>query len=161
MNPWKWFGLAAAFVLALWGFSWGLLWWQPTSTTGPGPFGDMFGAVNALFSGLAFAGIIVALWLQRRDLEMQRGLLQIQMEEIKLQRKELARSAAAQEELVRAMRRQSETLRVTAEANVRASLMQAYSTPITAGGGMYQDKWDHELTQLLRVLGELDPEYTP
>lgn len=33
-----------------------------------GQFGDKFGAVNALFSGLAFAGIIITLLLQRRDL---------------------------------------------------------------------------------------------
>ena len=127
MNPWKWFGLAAAFVLALWGLSWGLLWWQPTSIS-PGPFGDMFGAVNALFSGLAFAGIIVALLLQRRDLELQRGILELQMEEIRLQLEELARSAAAQEDQVKVMRRQSETLRVTAELNARTSMMVAYAT---------------------------------
>lgn len=32
-----------------------------------GQFGDLFGAVNALFSGLAFAGFWVALWLQLRE----------------------------------------------------------------------------------------------
>ncbi len=37
-----------------------------------GSFGDMFGAVNALFSGLAFAGMIVTLNLQRKDIESQR-----------------------------------------------------------------------------------------
>lgn len=33
--------------------------------------GDMFGAVNALFSGLAFAGVVIALVLQGRDLSLQ------------------------------------------------------------------------------------------
>ena len=33
-----------------------------------GTFGDMFGAVNALFSGLAFAGIIITLYFQRIEL---------------------------------------------------------------------------------------------
>lgn len=37
-----------------------------------GQRGDMFGAVNALFSGLAFACLIVALGLQRRELSLQR-----------------------------------------------------------------------------------------
>src|SRR5687768_14058386 len=37
-----------------------------------GQFGDMFGAVNALFSGLAFAGIIYTILLQREELEAQR-----------------------------------------------------------------------------------------
>ncbi|QQQ01888.1 hypothetical protein [Lysobacter enzymogenes] len=41
-----------------------------------GAFGDKFGAVNALFSGLAFAGVIFAVLLQRRELAMQREELQ-------------------------------------------------------------------------------------
>jgi hypothetical protein len=47
-----------------------------------GVFGDMFGAVNALFSGLAFAGIIISLYMQQSELKLQR-------KELKLQRKEL------------------------------------------------------------------------
>jgi hypothetical protein len=118
----------------------------------------MFGAANALFSGLAFAGIIVALFQQRKDLEMQRDVLGLQMEEIRLQREELARSAAAQEEQVKAMRRQSEVLRVTAELNARASLMEAYMHPSETYS---KGKWEHHLAQLERVLEELDPEYAP
>ena len=34
-----------------------------------GIFGDMFGAVNALFSGLAFVGIQYTILLQRADLK--------------------------------------------------------------------------------------------
>lgn len=34
-----------------------------------GAFGDKFGAINALFSALAFAGIIVALRIQSKDFE--------------------------------------------------------------------------------------------
>ena len=37
-----------------------------------GQFGDMFGAVNALFAGLAFAGVIWAIILQKEELELQR-----------------------------------------------------------------------------------------
>jgi hypothetical protein len=40
-----------------------------------GQFGDQFGAVNALFSGLAFAGIIFTLFLQRRDLNATRDAM--------------------------------------------------------------------------------------
>ncbi len=42
-----------------------------------GDFGDMFGAVNALFSGLAFAGIIFAIHLQREELAQQRRELEL------------------------------------------------------------------------------------
>lgn len=46
-----------------------------------GLFGDSWGGVNALVSALAFAGVIVTLYLQNRDLNLQR-------EEMKRQRKE-------------------------------------------------------------------------
>ncbi len=36
-----------------------------------GTFGDMFGFINALFSGLALAGVIFAIFLQRKDLKLQ------------------------------------------------------------------------------------------
>jgi len=61
-----------------------------------GTFGDMFGAVNALFSGLAFAGVIYAIFLQRKELELQR-------EELILTREELKRSADAQAQQVSKM----------------------------------------------------------
>jgi len=37
-----------------------------------GTFGDLFGAINALFSGFAFLGVIVAILLQKEELEEQR-----------------------------------------------------------------------------------------
>lgn len=58
-----------------------------------GTFGDMFGGVNALYSGLAFAGIIITILLQRKELGLQRDELketrkefQIQNETLKTQR---------------------------------------------------------------------------
>lgn len=47
-------------------------------------FGGMFGAVNSLFSGLALAGVIYTIFLQQREL--------------RLQRRELKRAATAHEE---------------------------------------------------------------
>lgn len=41
-----------------------------------GTYGDMFGITNALFSGLAFAGIIITIVLQMRELGFQREELQ-------------------------------------------------------------------------------------
>lgn len=38
----------------------------------PGTFGDMFGAANALFSALAFAVIVITLWLQIKELKEAR-----------------------------------------------------------------------------------------
>lgn len=55
----------------------------------PALFGDSFGAVNALISAFAFAGVIVSMYLQRKDLEMQRESIDIQREELQQNTKEL------------------------------------------------------------------------
>ncbi len=54
-----------------------------------GQFGDMFGAGNALFSGFALAGVIIAIILQSQELKAQREELQLTREEMKLTRKEV------------------------------------------------------------------------
>lgn len=48
-------------------------------------FGDSFGAVNALISAFAFAGMIVAFILQRYELKLQRKELQMTRDEMKEQ----------------------------------------------------------------------------
>lgn len=50
-----------------------------------GTFGDMFGAANALFTGLSFVGLIVTILLQRKDLNIQRNELQKQTDSIHVQ----------------------------------------------------------------------------
>ncbi|MFF2907928.1 hypothetical protein [Paenibacillus sp. NPDC057934] len=50
-----------------------------------GEFGDMFGSINTLFSGLAFGGIIYTIYQQRAEFKLQR-------EELKLQREEVAKT---------------------------------------------------------------------
>lgn len=54
-----------------------------------GVFGDSFGMLTALFSGLAFAGIIISINIQSNELKSQRETLTINLEELKLQREEL------------------------------------------------------------------------
>lgn len=58
-----------------------------------GTIGDMYGPINALFSGLAFCGIIFTISLQRKELKLQREELtntrkefEIQNETLKIQR---------------------------------------------------------------------------
>ena len=55
-----------------------------------GTFGDMFGAVNALFSGLAFAGVIIAILLQKQELKLQRLELEQTRDELRGQKEQLA-----------------------------------------------------------------------
>ena len=54
---WIWIVIAIIGVIALWGLSWWGINMFIDDPTDQGTFGDMFGAVNALFSGLAFAGL--------------------------------------------------------------------------------------------------------
>jgi len=60
--------------------------WQKSAA-----FGDTFGFINSLFSGLALAAIIYTIYLQKNELELQR-------KELKFTRKELSRTANAQEQ---------------------------------------------------------------
>lgn len=53
-----------------------------------GTFGDTFGALNALFSGLAFTGVIVTILIQRTELKNQRLELSLQRTEMRETRKE-------------------------------------------------------------------------
>lgn len=53
-----------------------------------GTFGDTFGALNTLFSGLALAGVIVTILIQRTELQNQRFELSLQRNEMIETRKE-------------------------------------------------------------------------
>jgi hypothetical protein len=63
-----------------------------------GQFGDLFGSINALFSGLAFVGVFVAILLQKQELNLQR-------QELRETRLEMKRTADAQDEAQRALHR--------------------------------------------------------
>ena len=53
-----------------------------------GTFGDSFGAINALFSGFAFAGLIYTIYLQREELGLQRDELKMTRIELEGQKQE-------------------------------------------------------------------------
>lgn len=74
-------------VLVVWSLTF-VLYLAISNSDERGQFGDMFGAVNALFSGLAFAGLIITLILQRQELGLQREELEQTREEMKNQRAE-------------------------------------------------------------------------
>lgn len=80
-------------VILLWGAMW--LWidnyvYPSTDTesisSARGAFGDKFGAINALFSGLAFAGLIATILLQRRELSETRDAFEKQVANVDFQR---------------------------------------------------------------------------
>ena len=64
-------------VIIFWGISWLVVdSIYPSNScnynANRGAFGDKFGFINSLFSGLAFAGIVVSIFLQRKELSLQR-----------------------------------------------------------------------------------------
>lgn len=80
------------FIIAV---TWGLSgWFLHADTSNRGTFGDMFGAVNALFSGLAFATLIYTAWMQRDELALQRQELAATRRELEGQRLQLAEQTA-------------------------------------------------------------------
>ncbi len=81
--------ISLVIVLGLWtvNYNYGLSLDSESDIT-RGVFGDMFGAVNAIFSGLAFAGIILSLYMQRIELRIQRKELKLTRKEVKRTNKE-------------------------------------------------------------------------
>ena len=83
---WPWLIGVIAFYIGYWYVIW-ISGWFPELEKGE--FGDTFGALNALFAGLAFAGVIWAILLQRKELELQRQELKDTRAEIRGQKEQL------------------------------------------------------------------------
>ena len=86
--------------------------WLPIGDRGT--FGDMFGGLNALFSGAAFAGIIITILLQRRELELQRKELKLTRDTLNDQKNEMSN--------------QTRTMAVQRFENTFFSLLSAYNS---------------------------------
>ena len=104
---WKHFALLVAGVVSLQAIFGMIVYISLGTWTERGTFGDMFGVVNSLFSGLAFAGVIYTIFLQHKELSLQR-------EELTLTRQELSRSASAQEKSEQALAAQARAATITA-----------------------------------------------
>ncbi|MCB0730970.1 MAG: putative phage abortive infection protein [Ignavibacteriae bacterium] len=78
----KWILFSILIVLILWLIGWAFVYYTFPTWNESAEFGDSFGAVNALFTGLAFAGVITTVLLQRRELELQRKELKLTTAEL-------------------------------------------------------------------------------
>jgi hypothetical protein len=105
-----------------------------------GQFGDMFGAANALFSGLAFSALVYALVLQRRELSLQRI-------ELSLTRGELSKQSEAQTQ-------QAATSLRAARISALGALLQSYGQLVATGHNQLVDDTNYQ-KEILRVKGEL------
>lgn len=131
-------------IIAIIAIGYGLtMIWLGTNWEQRGQFGDMFGALNTLFSGLAFAALAYTLHLQRTELALQR-------QELAETRAELAKQASSQE-------LQANTAMLAAEINALGSLFQAYSILLSNKYGKYIDekKWEDEFRNVRDRLNHL------
>lgn len=78
-----------AWLASPWVVKWAVAKWH-VDFNNIGTFGDSFGALTSLFTGLAFVGLIITLRQQKAQIEMQREDLQLQRGEMKETRDELA-----------------------------------------------------------------------
>lgn len=83
VSGWWWI-LAVVFVALSWTAS-GWLNYCVYASGERGQFGDTFGAVNALFSGLAFATLIYTMLLQRKELKLTLSEMSDQQQQMKIQ----------------------------------------------------------------------------
>lgn len=79
-----WLFVAAIAVLCLWGGSWGMVN-HFIEGEGVGLFGDSFGAVNALFTGLALAGLVYTIIQQEHEIKLTQSLIKSQEIALKIQ----------------------------------------------------------------------------
>lgn len=122
-HGWRVFGCLLAFILLLWvSYPVVLSRWLPLPAEA-GPFGDMYGALNTLFSGVALAGIVLAILLQQRELQLQRR-------ELELTRLELSRSADAQSATQEELQHQTTIHLKAAAISSLAAMMSSHSSTL-------------------------------
>ena len=92
---------------------------EPKTLANWSSVGASFGALSALFTGLAFAGLIVTIVQQKRQLGMQ-------SDELKLQRKELKATRKVLKKQNKEFRLQSETMKRQQFENIFFKLIDFY-----------------------------------
>ncbi|WP_300485829.1 hypothetical protein [Flavobacterium sp.] len=93
-------------------------------------FNNMFGGLNTLFSGLALAGIILTILLQKNELTLQR-------QELVETREELRRTAEAQEKAEMALNRQAENLKISAKLSAMSTLVNYYGEEASSNNDIF------------------------
>jgi hypothetical protein len=111
-------------VIVIWGISAALIMMVLPEWSDRGTFGDLFGAVNALFSALAFAALIYTIILQREEIKQNRN-------EIVLNRKELQKSSRLQQKSQEVLKQQVEQMNLSAKMNAMRTLVDYYNNQIS------------------------------
>ncbi len=107
--------LFAALALTGLTLSWVFIFPQWVTSVSSDSVEAAYSALEALFAGLAFLGLLSTIWIQRQEFKLQRL-------EMTQTREEMRRQAEAQEKSERALQAQAEALREEAERQARAYL---------------------------------------
>lgn len=142
-------------VFALWVLTFVAIFLSLPDWQSRGQFGDLFGSVNSLFSGLAFVGIFWALRLQQEQLSLQQTELRLQREELKLQREEMA---ASRSELANQVKAQKSLFRASvaqiavasAQAQIEAIKMDSEQTHPSG-----RQNYVHKIESVAQALAKL------
>jgi hypothetical protein len=124
--------LLLAIVAVLWGVSGFFLF----PDTDRGTFGDMFGAVNALFSGLAFAGLIYTILIQRQELSGQ----QLELRRSRIQFKAQTRLLTEQNKALRDERHERTFFQLLAFQHEIVDAVRVAESR-ESGRACFQDLW--------------------
>ena len=111
-------------VIGIWGLSALIIIMTLPSWSYRGTFGDLFGAVNALFSALAFAVLIYTIILQREEIKNNR-------DEIMLHRKELSKNSKQQHKAQEVLVQQVEQTHLSAKMSAMKTLVDYYNNQIS------------------------------
>jgi len=162
ITNWKLY-LGSLVVLLLWLVSYPIIKYYVGSNDASeiGVFGDSFGAINALFSGLAFVGLIFTIYLQKNELKLQRNELRLQRNELKENREQLRRTAAAQEKTEKLMNKQLKLANKAAKIDALTTIIESYNNDIYGdsekrAGSMKTSKRDHYLDLLNKMVKDIN-----
>ena len=104
--------------------------WYPKGEDA-GTFGDSFGALNTLFTGLAFAAVVISVWFQRADLNAtlkeikdQTGISAAQLEASKVQTKIAALTAILNARVTESIKYADELARLLEEKKPTRTLYE-------------------------------------
>lgn len=111
-----------------------------------GQMGDMFGAVNALFSGLALAGVVVAIWFQSKELRLQREELEHTREELVGQKEQLAGQKEQLEAQKEVMSQQYDSMAIQQFENSFYQMLKAHNDLIAMMYDYTDEEYDESVT---------------
>lgn len=122
----KYFAPVAVGIVVLW-VSWGIgVWLFGNNWSERGQLGDLFGGVNALFSGLALAGVVTAVILQSHELQLQR-------KELEQTRQQLQKTAEANQKAAEALNAQIGMQLQAAELTTVSTLLASVNSQLGTG----------------------------